>query len=230
MKKWISLLVLILVQSSAFAAHNRLWVGFKKEDVSTADFMNGLNQVFFAKTVEVGQGKGLLAYQPYVTKMNGDLPDEVALVTYKDEESYKAIRSTKEGKEYGELHWAYFDKSTSKSTVPSPYKGNLQTEMAYELKPDFVDWQKGITYVNIYMAPRDLRFVQEEWELLKRNPNVNNAILVIKGPWLIEYRSVRDNAKAPLKMSFKVLEHKKLRQAPIAGTSIDFGDGVNFRF
>jgi len=223
--------VILIFQSQAHAAYNRLWVGFKKEEITTADFMNGLNKIFFEKTINVGKGKGLLAYQPYVTMMNADLPHEIALVTYQDEASYKAIRATKEGEEYSALHWDYFDKGTSKSAVPVPYEGAVSAETAYELKPAFTDWQSGDTYVNLYEAPVDIKKLVNEIELLKSSGDVNNSIFMIKGKWLMEYRSLKSSSKGSSKLELKVLEHRKLASKSLSKkTLVDFGEGVNFKF
>lgn len=223
--------VIFIVQTQAYAAYNRLWVGFKKEEISTAEFMNGLNKIFFEKTINVGKGKGLMAYQPYITMMNTDLPDEIALVTYQDEASYKAIRATKEGEEYSVLHWDYFDKDTSKSAVPIPYDRVVKMELAYELKPAFTDWQMSETYVTLYETPLDLKKLVIEVNLLRNSSDINNSIFMIKGKWLVEYRSLKAGSNGPSKLALKVLEHRKLTSMSLSrNTVVEFGEGANFKF
>ena len=128
------------VHSAWADPYHRFWRGTKLAELSDDDFVNGLNQTFIPETIQTGATKGLFAYQPVLVQGNAHLlPDEVALVSYRDEASYDAIRSTQEGQDYSALHWKYFDKSKSMSLVPEHYSGVLVFEHAYDLHPDLTD-------------------------------------------------------------------------------------------
>lgn len=231
--KTMLILAILLVSGNSHASFNRFWVGDKKKEVKTADFLNGLNKTFFKDTIVVGSGRGLLSYQPYVTSMDNDVPDELALVSYESEEKYKAIRSTPEGERYSALHWDYFQKDTSKSTVTEAFKGDLEEGKAYELNSAFTQWQKGYTTVVIYAhtPDMDLKNLAREFSDLKLKKEINNSALLITKKWIFEYRSVKSFntpfKKLPLKIrELKVLPSSELRQ----DLSVGFREGINFRF
>src|ERR1700747_2950562 len=115
LKRLLIFSALILTSATVHAdPYHRFWRGTKLGEMSSENFQKGLNEVFIGKTIQAGAGKGLMAYEPALTQGAAPgFPDEIALVTYQDESSYNAIRSTPEGKAYGELHWKYFDKSQS---------------------------------------------------------------------------------------------------------------------
>ncbi|WP_413290919.1 hypothetical protein [Bdellovibrio sp. HCB337] len=221
---------LLLASSSALASHNRFWIGYKKESLATDKFLNGLN-VFFKETVTLGAGKGLVSYQPYITQMKGDTPDEIALVTYENEEKYKAIRGTPEGKQYGERHWDFFEKEKSKSTVPTLFAGTLSNNGAYELSSDFSEWQGNVTYVVLYKnQTSDLATLAQEFESLKKSKDLNNSIILITDKFVYEYRSMKKKSKiTPL--ALPVVEMKRLPGFEIGNFPVTgFGEGINFRF
>lgn len=231
--KFFILFSLVLFPLVSEASFNRLWVGFKKSEVTTTAFLNGLNQSFFKETIEVGGGKGLLAYQPFVTSMAHDLPDEIALVTYASEEAYKAIRSTPAGAAYGERHWDYFDKTTSKSTVSVPYQGELVEASAYELYPSFVDWSKWTTVVTIYQrtSKTDLKQIAGSWESLRKASHVLDSVIFIGKNSIIEYRSVKKATLNENKLPLKVLESRVLASHTLeTKPTVGFSDGINFLF
>jgi hypothetical protein len=126
--------------------YHRFWRGTKLSKLSAEDFQNGLNEIFIAKTIQMGGGKGLIAYEPALTLGTAPgLPDEIALVSYEDEATYNRLRATPAGQAYGALHWQYFDKTQSSSLVPAAYTGAVALEHAYDLYPSFTEWKAGNT-------------------------------------------------------------------------------------
>lgn len=230
--KAIILISSILITTASNASFNRVWVGHKKRDVTTTYFLNGLNKTFFKDTISVGKGRGLISYQPYVTQMNSNVPDELALVIYKSKEKYRQIRSTPEGERYSALHWDYFEKDISKSTVSVPFEGKLVEGQAVELRPTFQNWQQGFTHVAIYAAPSDLQHLASAFEKLKKNSDVNNAILLVTPKWIIEYRSLKTKSAKYIKLPLKLLETHQLTNSSLESLkeSVGFGEGVNFNF
>lgn len=232
--KTIITILLFALATNTYASFNRFWVGQKKKDVSTPVFLNGLNKIFFKNTINVAQGRGLLSYQPYIAQMKSNVPDELALVVYESEEKYKAIRSTPEGENYSALHWDFFEKETSKSTVSSPFKGELVEGSAYELKSSFKDWQTVSTIVVIYSraADLDLASLAKAFEGLKGNGEIENSLLLITKEWIIEYRMMKNSKSKFVKLPLKVLEMNLLQSASLdtLKRSVGFGEGVNFKF
>lgn len=228
------LFFIITTTSNSYASFNRLWVGFKKKEVTTASFLNGLNKTFFKDTIEVGKGRGLISYQPYVTNMNSDIPDELALVIYESEEKYRQIRATPEGEKYSALHWDYFEKDISKSTVAQPFTGTLVEGQASELNSSFVDWQKGFTYVAIYSRDQRTNIAEltQAFNRLKENKDINNSILLITSKWIIEYRSLKKSTSIYEKMPLKILEQRLLSNESLSSMkeAVGFGQGLNFQF
>ncbi|MFA6238011.1 MAG: hypothetical protein WC635_11825 [Bacteriovorax sp.] len=224
----------ILAASSTRASHNQLWVGFKKKDVSTVKFINGLNNSFFKETIGIGKGKGLLAYQPYITNMNGEVPDGVVLITYENEERYNAIKSSPEGERYGKSHWDYFDKETSIRIAAQLYQGALTEDAAFELAPAFHDWQKGTTHVAIYARNPDFEFIKtaEAFNDLKKRKEVNNSVLLITKKWIIEYRSLKKKHSKFISLPLKLLELKRLPSSSLENMKepVGFADGINVLF
>ncbi len=218
-----------LVLSLSFhaeASFNRFWIGYKLDTVTTPDFLNGLNQKLLPNLITLAAGKGLSSYSPYVSQMNGkDLPDEIALITYESEETYKKIRATAPGIAYGDLHWELFRKDISKSTVPVQFEENLEVDKAYELDATFEGWKNGTTYLTIYQNSGDLKALAKSFADLKKDKSVKNSIVLVTTKYIYEYRSLKEGFH-PLPL--KVVSSKKLKNAAVQ--TIGFHEGLNVQF
>lgn len=162
--------------------HIRFWIGYADDRLTKPEFLEGLKKVLIPDTTAVGSGKGLIGYMPVVPgkafyrtgSPPGVLttPDEFALVVYRDEAVYQAIRKTPEGAAYGAHHFNLDDiadkiglpllkgkgffvkeasgKGTSGSAVVQAYQGKVEIGSAYvtRLKERF-DWQGRTVYVRI---------------------------------------------------------------------------------
>lgn len=226
-------LLFILHTNITYASFNRFWVGYKKDSVTTVDFLNGLNSTFFKETINLSKDRGLVSYQPYVTQMKYNVPDELALVIYESEEQYKSIRSTPEGQKYSDLHWDYFAKENSKSTVTKIFTKDLVEGFAYELHPNFKDWQSSTTYVAIYKIPSSKSLSQLSAHFLKLNndTNIGNSYLLIMKDWIIEYRLQKDGLKNYSPLPLEIIELKQLQSHSLETVkTVGFGEGVNFKF
>lgn len=142
--------LLITISQVTFAAPNagyyRVWQGFKLDTLSTAQFQNQLPDFMNATTslYRDSLNQYLVALPP-IHKPEF-VPDEFALVALPDEETYRAIRATPEGKAYSEAHWQIFEKSKSKSLpldtqIPNP----LVAGRSYDLIGGSNDWGTGST-------------------------------------------------------------------------------------
>jgi len=115
--------------------YTRFWRGFKRADISEASLVDDLNRKLFPATGELARTEAkLLAYVPVTILKSSDvtvLPDEVALLSYQSEKSYKDYRATSVGKRYGDLHGEMFDMQASKSLVVESFAGTVASEHAY---------------------------------------------------------------------------------------------------
>lgn len=213
----------------AHASFNRFWIGYKLENITEEKFMDNLNKRLLPDLIKLAAGKGLNSYSPYVTpKNNGDLPDEIALITYDSEEIYRSLRSTAPGVAYTDLHWELFKKDVSKSTVPVQFEGTLEVDKAYELDAKYEGWKKGTTYLTIYRrGAEDLSMVAQEFAKLKNTKGLKNSIILVTEKYIYEYRSMNpDYGFKPL--SLKVVNTSKMKKASVE--AIGYNQGLNVQF
>lgn len=96
-------------QFSQAETHIRLWRGFKQDAYTALEFKNNVARRLVPATITVGQNKGLVSYMPvFLTADQNKLefiPDEVAIIQYESEVTYKALASTPEFSSYGKMHY-----------------------------------------------------------------------------------------------------------------------------
>jgi hypothetical protein len=200
MNRWFTLSLLIFGAANLAHAdtYHRFWRGMKSSNLNWAQFETGLNQVFIPATVQTGSGKGMIGYEPVLFEGSHGLPDEIALVSYSDKATYDSLYSTAAGKAYQNLHWSYFDQSSSHSLVPQPYVGAVDLEQAYDLVPSYDEWMKNTTTVAVFFrAPQEvstdyLKRAQEhiDHDLASDAQNgVFDRVILISGNYWIEYES-----------------------------------------
>lgn len=221
--------LMLSLTASAYASFNRFWIGYKLENITEQKFMNDLNQRLLPDLIKLAAGKGLSSYSPYVTPKNhGDLPDEIALITYESEDIYRSIRSTVPGTAYSDLHWELFKKDISKSTVPVQFEGTLEVDHAYELDAKYEGWRTGTTYLTIYKRNNtDLSVLAQEFAKLKTTRGLKNSILLITEKYIYEYRSFNpDYGFKPL--SLKVVNTQKMSKSKVKAIGVNEGLNVQF--
>lgn len=222
-------LTLALTLSNAEASFNRFWIGYKLDSISNEAFLSKLNSSLVPDLIKLAGQNELSSYSPYVTpKDREDLPHEIALITYKSEEGYRKIRSTKPGIAYSDLHWELFKKDVSKSTVPVPFDGILEIGQAYELDASYEGWKSGHTHLTIYRRGNaDLRKLADEFSKLRTVKGLKNSILLLTEKYIYEYRSLNpDYGFKPL--SLKVVTTQKLKKARVE--NIGPNEGLNLQF
>lgn len=227
--RFLASLVFALTLSSAEASFNRFWIGYKLDSISEEAFLEKLNSSLVPDLIKLAGKNELSSYAPYVTpKDRGDLPHEIALITYKSEEGYRKIRSTPPGVAYSDLHWELFKKETSKSTVPVQFEGVLNTGEAYELDSKYEGWKRGHTYLTIYRRGNtDLRKLADEFSKLKSVKGLKNSILLLTDKYIYEYRSLNpDYGFKPL--SLRVVTTQKLKQSKVVPIGVNEGLNVQF--
>lgn len=101
---------LFFAQLSFAETHIRLWRGFKQDDLTSAAFKQHLSETLVPATITVGKDKGLVSYMPvFLTALDSKplfIPDEVAIIQYQDEGTYKTLAATPEFSAYGKMHYA----------------------------------------------------------------------------------------------------------------------------
>lgn len=225
---------LIAYVDDSQATHHRFWIGYRNQNLSQLEFINGLNKLFFKETVLTGKGKGLISYQPYVTHPTQGAPDEIALVSYRTEKAYKAIRKTARGVDYANLHGDYFDMMNSKSFVVQPYKSALELNNAYQLHPTFKDWKRGFTFVAFYESPsqeKGIEAFRKAYSALKPDKEINDSIVIMTPKWVFEYRSLKSSAGKFVPLPLKLISSARSNKISLDGAhQVREGEGVNFQF
>lgn len=221
--------ITLTLTMQAHASFNRFWIGYKLDNITNEKFMDNLNNRLLPDLIKLAAGKGLNSYSPYVTPKNhGNLPDEIALITYDSEEIYRSLRSTAPGVAYSDLHWELFKKDISKSTVPVQFDGILENDKAYELDAKYEGWKSGTTYLTIYKrSSEDLSVVAKEFAKLKSTKGFKNSILLVTEKYIYEYRSLNpDFGFKPL--SLKVVNTHKMTKSTVR--AIGANEGLNTQF
>ena len=130
----------------------RFWRGFRLPGLDFPAFRNKLVKEFIPATLKTPGRYGLSAYMVAVPLPSGKiaLPDEVALVIYRDENAYNRMNETPEGRAYQKSHWGLFSREISLSLVPRPFNmsSRIPTERgaAFDVLGIPVDWNSGQTF------------------------------------------------------------------------------------
>lgn len=146
----------------AKASYYRFWRGFKKPTLTDSSFLGAIPN-FMNQTLDLYKGKGLSNYIVGMppTMKSTYIPDEIALVAFDSEDSYRTLRSTPEGKEYAEAHWDLFNKDNSKSANLEGFDGKqLNFEVATDVLGKPVDWSRGVTFFYIGERKKDVSLLQ----------------------------------------------------------------------
>jgi hypothetical protein len=155
----------------------RFWRGYQLDTLSSVEFQQGINEILIPWTSRLGTERaGLMGYLPVMSSQvtSQRIPEEFALLAYDNETHYKEFRSTVEGKNYGNVHWDYFDKNLSKSAVAEAFVGRIEDGKAYTLTSYEGRWDVG--YARFMLAERtDTTTVAniEAWLRLENNEGLD---------------------------------------------------------
>ncbi len=212
MKRIFALCLLVLAPSLfADGYFGRFWRGMEKgtyptlrkycDDRHSDCFANLVNRWLIPATPSYAAKDTLMAYAPVLLpKKYPGIFREVALILYKDEASYKKLRSDKEnleGSTYGPIHGDIFEMGkkdaqiSSRSLVPIPFEGRMELknsdnklrEVSYDLlntREDLISAKAGF-------------FIVERGEMKEKKflAKVEKAIADIKGlAKLVQIRAV----------------------------------------
>lgn len=241
------LLITLMILSSGFSAYSknyyRFWRGEIAEGMSLKQFEEGLNKIFIPETVEQGRGEGLNAYMPVMVSKSlnlKDFPSELALVSYDNEERYRAIRNMPRGANYQKMHWDYFDKSKSKSLVPQKYLGAIQQEKAFDILESDEDWQRGkvqflIRKYRSGLSSKTKTDIKAYIELVKKNAadfGIQSHLILIGKNGIYEYILFDKNIAPHGDSLFTSEELKTVTNTILKNKNefVTFGGGVNRQF
>lgn len=143
------------------AGYFRVWQGFRKADLTEAQFQHALPQ-FMKDTVDLYGDRALNQYLVVLPPKERPafIPDELALVALSSQEDYQAIRATPEGQAYSARHWDVFEKTISKSAPFVRFADSqvdaLQDQTAYDILGQTIDWTQGATFAFIGVRKADV--------------------------------------------------------------------------
>jgi hypothetical protein len=147
----------------------RVWRGFKKRQSGFEQqaFVRKLTSLFIPSVAPFQAPLGLTAYVPAIIPPRGPActPDEIALVFYESQDTYRATFDSIAGRAYGDLHATVFEFADSSyrstSAWPVLFSEEAKPGQPYHLFSSSVDWQRG--HVNVVVATRPPETNPEEF-------------------------------------------------------------------
>ena len=124
----------------------RLWLGFKSPNLTYPQFFQKLGTTFVPSCATLEPKLGLTAYMsalPDLKKAPDLLPDQTALMFWKDINAHKNAQATLAERVYMDLHTIVYDLKQSQSLTPVAFKGKFAAQQAYYLIPKKADWMIG---------------------------------------------------------------------------------------
>jgi hypothetical protein len=227
---------------------HRFWIGTKLPALSAEEFRAGLNETFIPKTVELGKTElspghhPLVSYVPALlptmperpSDLAGILPDEIALVTYRSESEYRALRATPAGEAYSALHWDYFERDSSRSRVAGLFTGTLDNDQAYALLDSGRGLQSGAVTLRVLdrqgVDNATLASRVESARAAALKAGVRTWIVLVTERFLYETVQAAE-ALPPTGLGLPVIVDLPARKVPApANPGIRFGEAVNTQF
>lgn len=180
-------------------------------------------------TTEVGSGRGLIGYQPAVLPKHDRvaLPDETAIVVYRDEASYQAIRATPVGQRYGKLHFKLDGVSDIPGMAPLegrdffvPVDGQGNKSGSAVAKTELDNIAFGNAYVPVYGAEALWQSASTLFRIHVRKPGVTDEQYLAS---ITAYLKVSASGQA--KLPWHVVRVEKNYVLEYCGMADDWGYG-----
>jgi hypothetical protein len=232
---FVFLLGALFISSAHADTYHRFWRGVMLPTLNPVAFMDGLNDGLIPATIRTAAGNGLVAYQPVLTQGLKELPDEIALISYENEDIYNALYSTVAGKAYQNLHWQYFSQSLSHSLVPTPYMGTVGIEQSYDFHPEYANWKENHTSVLVFYRnanETDSAYLERAKRHLNRALHgdwvhgiFDRVVLVAQQYW-IEYVSATSAVSSKSEDSFSI----SLTSEASSSAEVSPDNGINLQF
>ncbi|MBI1859644.1 MAG: hypothetical protein HYR96_01840 [Deltaproteobacteria bacterium] len=219
----------------------------------STDFLNLLNRWLIPATTSCCAKESLIAYLPVLRpeKLPGSvsIPDEMAIIVYKDKEAYERVRADKNNPEaivYGPLHALVFlmgekTKPISTSYETTPFVGQLESGHAYDVLNQAVDWQEGYSVFRILLGAVTEKTV-DYVKSLAQTPGLLGHLVRVDGSRILEYQNWKgaadyraafpEGAEEFYRVELKPNEMQTKNPAtePLIYRSISWGEGATIRF
>lgn len=218
--------------------HHRFYQGYRLSSVGPNQFEEIIN-VKFLPLFTQAEPYGLYSYRPTLPlETEGcNLPAEIALLTFKNEQVYGRYRDTEIGKKIRDAHGLVFDFKTSSSLVPEDYQKKVEYDRAYNLKKDFKDYRDSYTALLIYCQPKSVKSTLAKLEkAYSRKSKARNIIFSVNADHLAEYVFARNEAdletliaerKKKISSVYKNTAVIKLDKEKIGASRVKPGQGLD---
>ena len=126
----------------------RLWLGYKNNQLTYPNFFEVLGATFVPSCATLEPKLGLTAYFSALPNLKGattSLPDQTALMFWKNINAHKNAQATLAERAYMGLHTIVYDLKESKSLTPIALSGKPKMNQAYFLINKKADWMLGGT-------------------------------------------------------------------------------------
>jgi hypothetical protein len=124
----------------------RLWLGYKSKALTYPQFYAELGSTFVPACATLEPKLGLTAYYSALPKLKGatsNLPDQTALMFWKNAQAHGQAQSTLAERAYLDLHQIVYDVKACQSLTPTALKGAMKLKQAYYLINRPADWMQG---------------------------------------------------------------------------------------
>lgn len=223
----------------SFAQYHRFYRGYSSLDKET--FIETVNKDFFPLFAQAAPN-GLISYKPILLNeaLYLNIPNEIVILTFKDEDTYKIYGTSDIGKTIRAAHGPVFDASRSNSLVPTPFAGKVSVESAYLMDPELKDLSKGVTGVLIVSEPYGANDITlKEVERIFNATGKSNIISLVSKDYVIEYLFAEDKDKleklrakrcSQYKGAFKTSKFVVLNKHKIGERKLSFGEGMDLQW
>lgn len=236
------MVVLVMALSSvAHAQLHRFYRGYALPGRSPQEFIRTMNESFFPLFIEAVP-HGLISYKPVLLNeaRSTNIPNEVVLLTFKDQATYEAYGKTPIGQSIRAAHGPIFDSEKSKSLVPAPFTGTTELEKAYIFNPEFQDFKAGASGLLILSAPYGASAITlRDVDSVFAQTGKANIISLVSDGVVYEYLFAKDEAAleklrrsrcSQFKRAFGSSKFVLLQKHKVGERTVDFGEGMDLQW
>lgn len=206
-------------QQEKMTRFTRFWQGYAQQNLTPEQFRDNINNHLIPATVAVGNERGQLVFNLAMLPSHKEpyLPDQIAFVSYTNEDVEKAVRSTPLGLKYGPFHYrdGLFTRQTDKgyrsnSTIVTPYsgkvtsnfdKGHAAEPVAYYTGSPDLNWESGFTLFRILIPSVSepnafVSAVEKNLDNLQKQAGYNGGQVSINSRYVLEISNFKDQRSA----------------------------------
>jgi hypothetical protein len=232
----IILIVLITFLSTAHADFHRFYRGFSSLEVNI--FIEKANKDFFPLFIPA-HPLGLTSYRPLLLNEDSKLglPNEIVILSFKDETTYKEYAETPVGKAIRAAHGPVFASSKSSSLVSMPFTPPATYEKAYSFFGKDEPTRTNFVGVMIFADPiLNKAETLDKVSTLFVKSDVIPIISLLAENYLIEYyfgpeknmvKKLSDERAQKFKQIYRFKKFIPLKKHKIGETPVEFGEGMD---